>query len=178
MHDYVYSTVPLDYWIKSRVIALIPYWDDFSSIPLEKLCFVEESWKNMQKIKFWKYWKHPALYWTLGNMFSSHEFTGFGNRKVMEFHCARGERTLVILHGAFSTITTLCRWHSITVIYKIIVVLRLFHNYHMFALNDSYTYKIMLANIMPPQSTLPAFLVSGKWWKTKEPVYGSILVCV
>ena len=37
-------------FIASSEIALISYWNDFSLLPLGKLvCFLEESYENMQK---------------------------------------------------------------------------------------------------------------------------------
>ena len=58
-HDYVCFIAPIDYCVTevsctrlSVKIALISYWNGFSLIPFGEVCFLEESYKNMQKFTF------------------------------------------------------------------------------------------------------------------------------
>ena len=58
-------------------IALISYWNDFSLITLGEVCFLEESYENMQKIQNFE----SALYSTSGSMPLTHASLFFWSYK-------------------------------------------------------------------------------------------------
>ena len=68
MHDYVCFIAPTDYCLKSCVrdfsvkIALISYCNDwFQPNSFGEVCFLEESYKNMQKFQILQILKAPSI---------------------------------------------------------------------------------------------------------------------
>ena len=95
-------------WIKSRVrdfsvkIALISYWNDISLIPLGEECFLEESYKNMQKIQIWKMLTAPSIQhqWVFNLNVFRHNFY---SAKVLDQTNAN-----IFLKSVFSELTPSC----------------------------------------------------------------------
>ena len=72
--QYVSFIVPIDYCVR-KLQALISYQNDSSLMSLGKLCYLEESYENVQKKKSNLEIFEGALYLTSGSMPLSAGFT-------------------------------------------------------------------------------------------------------
>ena len=68
MHDYVCFIAPIDYCVEESLVHET-FCDDCSHFILKRLqtnsfgevCFLEESYENMQKIRILKIWRAPSI---------------------------------------------------------------------------------------------------------------------